>query len=387
MAIFSKEEINTGRQKELDFMKAYIVMTVLILAHTYMFCTSQFHDSLVFVVYDIAAGVFGAPVFMFCMGIVMYYSRHRNPRWIGWRGLKILTLGLLLNITRCLIPVFFNLAVTRDHSVLDNMWLFFATDIMEFAGLALITMAILKKLRLGAVSIFAVSVAMSLVGTALSGVTTGCAPLDRFLGYFWWTDDTSCFPLLTWFILYAFGNLTGKMYVRIADKDRFFKIAAPIGIALITLYVYITMFTGQTVILANSGDETDYYMMRTLDALAVIVGVFPGMVSIFWILSRPIPEKAMVIIGHPSRHINRYFCISWTIICMIPFIFMLPPATGDLGYIGYWLLVSILTVICAVIYSKYLEYDIEIMVHRYRLILAGAIWAITAAIWIWYYWL
>lgn len=71
-AIFTQEEINTGRQREFDYLKG-IFMLFIYLIHAFQ-ATFSVEDSLTRGIYMFAT-MSGAAIFIFVMGIGTVYSR------------------------------------------------------------------------------------------------------------------------------------------------------------------------------------------------------------------------------------------------------------------------------------------------------------------------
>ena len=79
--LFSKDKINTNRQIELDIAKAFSTI-FMIFIHTITIATlfeNAVSTPYYVIVGSILGGPFSAPVFMFCMGIGILYSRHSEP--------------------------------------------------------------------------------------------------------------------------------------------------------------------------------------------------------------------------------------------------------------------------------------------------------------------
>ena len=107
---------------------------------------------------------------------------------------------------------------------------------------------------------------------------TGCYPADQFLGFFWGTESESYFPFFNWFIFVATGQWFGDKYQFLQDKKRFHAISLLIGALLCATYIYVSFNVEQN--------------------------IFKSLTS-------------EIYLGHPSRHINQYYCISWVIIQFI----------------------------------------------------------------------
>ena len=70
--VFSKDEVNTGRQIELDIAKGFAILFMIWVhtAETFSAGTGLGYE----IVDNFLGGPFAAPVFMVCMGIGMRYG-------------------------------------------------------------------------------------------------------------------------------------------------------------------------------------------------------------------------------------------------------------------------------------------------------------------------
>lgn len=76
-AIFSQDEINTGRQREFDYLKG-LFMLFIYLIHAFQ-ATMSPEDSIARGIYMFAT-MSGAAIFIFVMGLGTAYSRSATPR-------------------------------------------------------------------------------------------------------------------------------------------------------------------------------------------------------------------------------------------------------------------------------------------------------------------
>ena len=107
-SLFSDEKVNTGRQVELDIAKALSIIFMIFL-HTLMVVTA-FNNSIssgyMFVFSDILGKPCAAPIFMFCMGVGVVYSRHSQWDTMIKRGVKLFLTGILVNIFEFFLPCY-----------------------------------------------------------------------------------------------------------------------------------------------------------------------------------------------------------------------------------------------------------------------------------------
>ena len=149
MSLFAKEKINKGRQLEIDALKA-ICIVCMIFIHVMEDCVGSgaMESTQVSQAMDKIGVVVGAAAFMFCMGIGMRYARNQSAKAYVIRGIAIITVGQMLNLLR---NVLFNITaywITNEQWFLANSFLVIQADILSFAGLAFLLIALLRKLNL-----------------------------------------------------------------------------------------------------------------------------------------------------------------------------------------------------------------------------------------------
>jgi len=374
--IFSKEKVNTGRQVEVDLLKAFTVVFSMIIIHIYDYDATGFSNDFTWWLDTVMGGILAAPLFMFCMGIGMVYSRNNDPKQMMLRGLKLLTIGQVLNLFRYTLILAVKSILDSDYDYLPGQALNFSSDIMQLAGLGFILMGFLCKMNLPNWLIFIIAAIMSVCGTLLEHVESGCYAFDQFLGLFWGTDTESFFPLFNWFIFIAAGKCFGSIYQRVADKNKFYLVLAPLGMITFAAIWYLQKETSCT--LFNSFDEAYYGFswMRLPDALAVLI-IAPFILSIHFLVSKILPESTLNVMSHPSKHINQYYCVSWWWI-MVTYIFAW--VDKSIALMSLWLNILTFTVITVVFYNNHFKERVEAFCSRHRTILVILVWVITIGV-------
>ena len=227
--LFSNEKVNVGRQIELDIAKALSIVFMIFL-HTMWVAMNfnyAFSPAYEFVVGSVLGRPYAAPIFMFCMGVGIVYSRRSQWDLMVKRGITLYILGILVNVFEFIIPHFLSEALIPGSSggfPIAGGLLLFCVDILAFAGLAFILMGILKKLQLSNKKLIIIAVIMSLLGTFLKDLNSGITLLQLFLSNFIGaTGNFTAFPLLNWFIFPVAGYIWGQYFIRAKDKSVFFK--------------------------------------------------------------------------------------------------------------------------------------------------------------------
>ena len=141
---FSDEKVNTGRQPELDLLKALCVVG-MIFVHVFLDLGKGVMPG---VLDDYMTEFFGAATFMMCMGIGMCYAHRQSPGSYVARALGLLTIGQFLNILRNSLPNLIAYWITGKQFFIANSLLILQADILTFAGLSFLLMALFKKLKL-----------------------------------------------------------------------------------------------------------------------------------------------------------------------------------------------------------------------------------------------
>ena len=313
--IFSKELVNTGRQKEIDLIKAFSIL-MMIICH----CIEEFYDYIgdpfATFIREYENQTMGAQAFMIGMGIGIVYAKTTEPKTHLTRGVSLIIIGQVLNLCRYVIPNGINYLLTGDVYWRKMMFLVFSSDIMQFAGLAFMLIALLKYMRFSELKIFLTAVAMSIVGTLIpSEVETGNYVLNQFLGFFISTRSESYFPLLYWFIFPAFGMLFGNILKHVRDKQKFYlSLFVPTGI--ITVFYFWLAVSVEQPYFRVLRDLTAFNCMSITDALAQL-SCNTCLICVSFYVMKILSERIVSGISFISGNINRFYCVQWVLISII----------------------------------------------------------------------
>lgn len=368
---------------ELDLTKSFIIIISLVGIHV-MYELGDYESIWGFDVLNVLATAWGAPVFMFCMGITLGFSRHQVPgEWLR-RGVGLITIGLVLNVFRFGWFAYVSHA-TGDPELMKGLAMIYNVDILQFAGLAFMLLALCKKLRMGMWSVLALSLVMNVAGTLLIGHHTDSYVVNQVLGFFYHTPTCSCFTLLNWFIFVAAGNVMGRIYRESDNVDRWFRYIIPVCGVIAVVHQYLSI-TGQCAVFRTMENDWEYYSMMTPDALCIAFGVAPFMVGVFRLVGRVVPESWMKVLGHPSRYITQYFCVSWAWIMLFFGVFyFVEKADSFLEFSLWYLIVLLLTVVSVVVYNRYLKEAWAPYLGTHRMRWCLAVWIILIGFGAWYF--
>ncbi len=362
--LFSKEPCNTGRQFELDWFR-FILIYRLAIVHVFVEATPPANLDVIGIPYyfdSIVGGVIGATRFMILMGLGLAYTRHSTPKEVFRRGVKLGVIGLALNVCRYLIPSLIGFAITGDSEqfLSELPYLFFGNDILQFVSLAMMLMALLLYLKLSPPKIFALSLVMSIIGTVFRSVDLNNNVLNVIAGHFIGIETVSGdpyiysdFPIMTWFIFYAFGYIFGEYYKRLKNKEKFYLIVSPVCLVISVAFCAWEIHGGFGMMMGEGANV--FYHMTTIEAIICIMACL-GTMMIFMFTSKLIPEKLKKPIESVSRNVNSVYCIHWVLVwwtvdlalyCIRGSVYLTPLPAYLLG-----LALSVISILLAEVWSR-----------------------------------
>ena len=330
--MFSREPLNIGRQIEVDIAKAICIIG-MIFVHAfeeipYIVGSGGTGE---FILMRVGNTIFGATLFMFCMGVGMSYTKKNSPNLIMIRGVTIFAVGLFLNFFRSVLgSLIANAVHPGSYSTFNIFGQLLSNDILFFAGLAMILFGLLKKLKIPGWGILLISVAMSVLGTIFKGLQLENFYANVIVGWFIGTvypnGTTSYFPLLNWFMLVAAGYCFAWILKRISKKGRFYMVFSTISAIFIGLYIGLSV-----------GPKFGYFQksftctfhITTLDACVSMCGAIFAY-GLFYGLSHILPNLVLKGATTMSKYINTIYCIQWLIYGNLKTIFQV--CTPDLVF-------------------------------------------------------
>lgn len=233
-----------------------------------------------------------------------------------------------------LIPYLVLYLIRKDPSLLSEKIVTEAInlDILQFAGLAFILFALLKKSGGTALLVIA-ALAMSAAGSFIRMIDTGNTLANVAFGMIIGTTGDniqSAFPLFNWFIFVAAGYLFGRLIRRCTNMTRLSLFIAPVTSAIV--FGYMAYAVPRGIGMYNYENELLFYHMNTFDAAICIMSALQLMSICYFIVKR-LPEAAVGICKNISTNLNDIYLAQWVIIhwavgFVMTGIFRYEPSTG-----------------------------------------------------------
>ncbi|QCZ46839.1 heparan-alpha-glucosaminide N-acetyltransferase domain-containing protein [Levilactobacillus brevis] len=282
---FSKEIVNTGRQIEFDWAKT-LAIVFMIMVHIYQYVTTVNYHVLPTDVFrntiEFLGGPLAAPVFMFAMGMGMIYSRKNTSHDFMTRGIKLLIAGYALNLVRETIPLLFMAGIGQGEgeSILYSLG---NVDILHFAGMAFIAIAVMKRFNINEWKMLAISVLLQPLGVAIASLGIQNKLMQYVLDLFIHANEGSSFPLFSWLIYPVFGMCFALVLQRIKDKRWFYNRVLLIGILgfITTSSTYV--INGYDLRFSYTLAKDFYWEQTMLQSSWIIFIILIAIASYFWL--------------------------------------------------------------------------------------------------------
>jgi hypothetical protein len=246
-------------------------------------------------------------------------------------------LAYLLNFLRFTLPVFLGLKsgvlTVDDIAPYTPSSLFWIVDILHFAGLALILLALVRRFLSRPVLWPMLAGIVAIGSPLLWGRMSGEPVLDWLLTLLWGMGgEDVAFPVFPWLCYPLTGMAFGSWLSTSSDQNKLFKRAAGVGLGLLLL--------GTIVILTNPEFHIGDYWRSGPGALIWISGfVLLWLAICYWVV-KYIPANFLFnLLYYWSIHVTAFYFLHWVIIGW---------GTGIVGYQEQqWLVVVLLMIVVA----------------------------------------
>ena len=360
--IISNQIVNKGRQKELDIAKAFLIFSLAVV-HTFCECSDpeSLYSGLPYFFDSVIGGPWGAPVFIFCMGIGLSYSSHSSAAELAKRGLKLGLMGYILNTCRFLIPSILGYIITGDHAMYMELlpYRFFEDDILQFACLAMLLMAACKHYNLKPLVIWIIGLVLNLISNFISNADYGNPVLNIAIGHITGTEAAdgkvfTNFPLIVWFFVYASGYLFSYIIKRISNKKLFYGILIPICVIPIAI-IFPYEYKNRINMMGGPGDNV-FYHAKTYDILLCLLAIM-SMIAVGYFISLILSDKIMDGITRISKNITVVYLIQWVVVWWFAdfflYIFRGSKYMSSIPTLYIGVTISVVSILLAEVWSKH----------------------------------
>jgi hypothetical protein len=173
--------------------------------------------------------------------------------------------------------------------------------------MAFAVIALFKKMKLKPFTMILIASVFSIIGQLLQGVSTGSTFGDYAVGFLWYSHDAAYFPLLNWLIAPIIGYAFGHAWIRLRDKETFFKLVTPISWIITVLYFVSMVLVGEWYYFSGGC----YCGIGLLD-IPFMFTIFLAVSGTGYFLSKWAPLASHLLESMGVR-ISSIYCIHWVI--------------------------------------------------------------------------
>lgn len=300
------------RVREIDMARGFAIVYLIAVSVMSFVYDNSFMP--LYYVIDFLGSTPAAPVFFFLLGADFAYSQHTSPRQLFRRGNKLFVISILVNGFSCSLPLLLHDGL---HGCLDQAdtalkWLC-TTDVLTFAGMALMFFAIVKRHHLSNRWIFVIAV----IAYVASQLLAYFCPVDFdsrpalciVAGLFYCSGPTAYFPLLAWIIYPVVGKMFGDRLASEYDPEDLWDRCGFGGLMLLIMMA--------AVILIFPGLRTGYfndYMFFNSDNIAVLLlnmGLTLWWMSLLHYICRRHPKAGTRLAARLSHNFTSMYIMLW----------------------------------------------------------------------------
>lgn len=315
-SLFSKDNVNTSRQLEVDLVKVLAILT-MVLVHVFEFSftiddVGKTVPMWLTLIIEFCGGPLSAPLFMTAMGVGMAYARKQDALTYASRGKILIRQGYDLNFWRGGLLYLVIYTITKsDSSLFYVVQGMLVLDILHFAGMAFLFLALLKLLKMKPGQILLVGIVMEVIATLMPPVAADSVLGAGALGLLFFQNQYTTFPLFSWFIYPAIGYFFGHMLLRVTDKKRFYQriLIAATGVFIAYTGVLLALRYDLTEIFLGHG----YYAQGLLRA-TWILPICALVYSLFYFVSPVVKGKGKKLAEFISSKVNDIYIAQWILI-------------------------------------------------------------------------
>lgn len=302
------------RQLELDIAKGIAIMCMIAVHIQSSLSVNEVIHSNAGGIIELLGTLPAAPVFMFLLGTGAVYSRNNSLKNSVDRGLRIFALGYVLNILRTVIMFF--PALLSGEWVNQTGWIIkslLTVDILQFAGLAIICVGLIKKSGIGIHLILLLAVLIASTNYILLSFQTKNDFVGASTGLLWGSWDWSAFPLISWIFYPMVGYCFGMLLKHAHSKKLFYKKTLFFSSATFLLLTFLSIYLN-----IDTGLMTEVsYAHHTLYNNFLYTAFVLVWISVLFYVSTILPDIITHTLIRWSKHVNSMYIIHWVLISLL----------------------------------------------------------------------
>lgn len=313
--IVTREISNSGRQTEVDICKGLAVFFMVLVHFNSAFLDTAYNNTAFAKIIDFMGCVPAAPVFMFVMGIGFVYSKKQNPQLLFKRGLLVFGGGYLLNMTRGVMPLLIGNKLgyyELPETDLIGYGYLIESDILQFAGLAMIVVSFFKAVKIKEIYYPFIAVIAAIISPYMWSIPVHQPILEAILAPVFGGKSYTYHPLFSWIFYPLMGAFFGWLLIRTRNKKLFYLKASIVSILAASTAFLVFYKPGYDFGIV-AGNIYNYFQHGILSCIIFCSGVICWL-SIWNFLVPVIPKFIKNRLIFWSKATTPMYVIHWLII-------------------------------------------------------------------------
>jgi uncharacterized membrane protein len=310
-----------NRLLSIDLARGLAVFFMIAVHTLEVFANQEVKNSVFGQIIEFLGGPPAAPVFMTLMGFSFIYSTKSELKPKLFRGFKIFLTGYLLNILRGVIPFsissYLNMDIAKAFPIgkLNEWTILTIVDILQFAGIALMIMAVIQAFKINKYLILLSAFLISMISPFLWGIKIDIPIIDQVLELFWgdqpiefsFIANKIAFPVFPWLTFPLLGMFLGETFKNSIDSLRTFTYFGIAGIVVILI--------GGAISYNNlTYHFNDYYHSRQ-GAMVLMCGFVLLWLYVTKLIIDTVPENSFFdLLFTWSKGVTNIYFVQWIII-------------------------------------------------------------------------
>jgi uncharacterized membrane protein len=306
------------RIMSLDLARGMAMVFVVVVHVLEQLSSQTVKDSLFGGVVNMGTSLCAASMFMFLMGAGLGLSSSTTFSATVRRGMKLILIGFALNLLRGTLPTVVGLAMRQftleDLKPNSLLVVTIEIDILQFAGLALMALAIVRRISTKWFFWLGAAAAVIVICPLVYGRTAGSPLLSYLINFLWRTEEYGHFPIFPWLAYPLFGMVFGHLLKNSKNTQVFFIRSAVLGSVMCVCAGYLvynysdfsmdSWLSGDL----NEGDVPPLWVVFETGVLLVSL-------SLYQYMAGHIPRnKVFDWLCFWSKEVTLMYCIQWIVI-------------------------------------------------------------------------
>jgi len=187
-------------------------------------------------------------------------------------------------------------------------------DILPFAGMAFLTVGVMRKLKLSSIRITEIAFLLQAVGIWTTRLHMKAGVIQNLLGLIVPTGKWTSFPLTLWLVYPALGMVFGEVLIKCSDKDKMYRKLMICSAVFFAAFTAGLLYIGYDIRNIYALFNDTYYHHSIIATLWITPIIISALGTCYFISGKADNTKVGSFIRYCSINLNTIYIIQWLII-------------------------------------------------------------------------